>query len=84
MKIFATSDIHGNKVIADKLPVIAKDADLILICGKTFRQFSQYQREYAEYLTSILNSLAIPACFILGNDDWFDIEADNSSTTQRK
>ena len=87
MKIFATSDIHGNKVIADKLPVIAKNADLILICGdisgtairgKTFRQFSQYQREYAEYLTSILNSLAIPARFILGNDDWFDIEADNS------
>ena len=52
MKIFATSDIHGNSSIMDKLNIVAADVDLILVCGdaggkdgrgKTFRQFSEYQ-----------------------------------------
>lgn len=51
MKTFATSDIHGNRKIMDKLNTVAADVDLILVCGdiggkdgrgKTFRQFSEY------------------------------------------
>ena len=30
MKIFATSDIHGNRKIMDKLNAVAADVDLIL------------------------------------------------------
>ena len=54
MKIFATSDVHGNRRIMDKLSIVAADVDLILVCGdvggkdgrgKTFRQFSEYQRQ---------------------------------------
>lgn len=84
MKIFVTSDIHGNKTIMDKLKNIEKIADLILICGdiggkntisKTFQQFSDYQMQGAEYLESVLKELSIPSRFILGNDDWFEYDS---------
>jgi len=51
VKIFATSDIHGNKNIINKLYKISKLCDLLLVCGdiggkdvgsKTLRQFSKY------------------------------------------
>ena len=81
MKIFATSDIHGNRKIMDKLNVVAADVDLILICGdiggkdgrgKTFRQFSEYQKRDADYLSSVLKNIQTESRFILGNDDWFE------------
>ncbi|MBQ4163347.1 MAG: metallophosphoesterase [Parabacteroides sp.] len=83
MKIFATSDIHANKQIMDKLNQI--EADLILICGdigakggrgRTFKEFSAYQKESADYLCSVLDNIQpIKAKFILGNDDWFEYES---------
>lgn len=81
MRIFATSDIHGNKIIMDKLRIIADKADLILVCGdiggkntinKTFMQFSTYQKQDTDYLCSVLEDIPIPTRFILGNDDWFE------------
>lgn len=83
MKIFATADIHGNRVIIDKINDIAEEVDLILICGdiggkgirgKTFKQFSEYQKEEVNYLCNVLDDLKIDSRFILGNDDWFEIE----------
>lgn len=84
MKIFATSDIHGNKAIMDKLKKIAEKADLILICGdiggkntinKTFLQFSAYQKQDVDYLCSVLKDIAISTRFILGNDDWLEYQS---------
>ena len=83
MKIFATSDVHGNRRIMDKLSIVAADVDLILVCGdvggkdgrgKTFRQFSEYQRQDADYLSSVLKRIKTKSRFILGNDDWFEYE----------
>lgn len=83
MKLFATSDIHGNRKIMDKLTTIAPGVNLILVCGdiggkdgrgKSFRQFSEYQRLDADYLSSVLNSIKTKSRFILGNDDWFEYE----------
>ncbi|MBR2130934.1 MAG: metallophosphoesterase family protein [Oscillospiraceae bacterium] len=83
MKIFATSDLHGNRTIMDKLKAIAPKVDLILICGdiggkdgrgKTFRQFSEYQKRDADYLVSVLRDIQTESRFILGNDDWFEYE----------
>lgn len=82
MKIFATADIHGNRVIVDKLNDIVDKVDLIIICGdiggkgiggKTIQQFSGYQEEDANYLCSILEDIKTESRFILGNDDWFEI-----------
>jgi len=86
MKVFATADIHGNRKIVDKLINVADKADLIIICGDvggkdikgtTLQQFSKYQAEDANFFCMALNSISIPCKFILGNDDWFDIEDKN-------
>lgn len=83
MKIFATADIHGNRAIMDKLNDIVDEVDLIIICGdiggkdirgKTFMQFSEYQKEDANYLCNLLDNLRVDSRFVLGNDDWFEIE----------
>ena len=83
MKIFATSDIHGSRKIMDKLSIVAPDVDLILVCGdiggkdgrgKTFRQFSEYQKLDADYLSSALKNIDTESRFILGNDDWFECD----------
>ena len=75
MKIFATSDIHGSRKIMDKLNIVASDIDLILVCGdiggkdsrgKTFRQFSEYQKLDADYLSSVLKNIQTESRFILG------------------
>ncbi|MCL1913690.1 MAG: metallophosphoesterase family protein [Eubacteriaceae bacterium] len=81
MKIFATSDIHGNRKIIDKLPQIAQKAEMLIICGDIggknglpkLGHLSKAQKEDCEYLTAVLDSISIPSWFILGNDDWFDI-----------
>ena len=86
MKIFATSDIHGSRKIMDKLNIIAPDVYLLLVCGdiggkdgrgKTFREFSEYQKQDADYLASVLKSIKTESRFILGNDDWFEYEDSN-------
>lgn len=33
MKIFATADLHGRRVLMDKLRIAAEHADMLLICG---------------------------------------------------
>lgn len=85
MKIFATADLHGNRIIMDKLNEIDGKYDLILICGdigskdirgKTIQQFSEHQKEDANYFYSILEKMNTESRFILGNDDWFEISHD--------
>ena len=76
MRIFATSDIHGNKSIIEKLCAIDSKVDLILICGdvggkgysfrKDFKEASAAQRMDAVYLDTFLKSLPSPSRFILG------------------
>jgi Icc-related predicted phosphoesterase len=85
VKIFATSDLHGNRAIIDKLRYMEDDCDLILICGdiggknyrtNSFREFSLRQREDVDYLAGILSGISTPARFILGNDDWLEYESE--------
>ena len=55
----------------------------MLVCGdiggksiktKTLQQFSEHQKHGAEYFCNILDRISIPSRFILGNDDWFEID----------
>ena len=84
MKIFATSDLHGNRTIMDKLEIIAEQVDMILICGditgkhegRSFMEISKKQREDEIYLCEVLRKCNATSYFILGNDDWIDIVHD--------
>lgn|GEM_PF-5102523 len=87
MKIFTTSDIHGNKNIIHKLVTAYEesDAEMLLICGDiggkgyriySIKEFGQRQREDYEYLVGELKKCSKPFYCILGNDDWFDVDDD--------
>jgi Icc-related predicted phosphoesterase len=43
VKIFATSDLHGNHAIIDKLRDVEDDCDLILICGDIHEDNSTHE-----------------------------------------
>ena len=87
MKIFATSDIHGNKIIIDKLERIAPSADMVIVCGDiggkdlsrcdTLRDISEKQKKDAGYLVDRMKRTAVPFRYILGNDDWFECAGAN-------
>jgi len=82
MKIFATSDIHGNRTIIDKLESVAARVDMVIVCGDiggkdfsrydTLRDVSAKQKKDAEFFVSRMKKTAVPFFYILGNDDWFD------------
>lgn len=81
VKIFVCADLHGNKNIMNKIPQVAEKVDGIFICGdiggkgiggKTFEEFSSYQKTSATYLSDVLSQLTIPSRFVLGNDDWYE------------
>ena len=81
MKIFVTSDLHGNRALVNRLIGIESKAEAIIICGDigrknveqmTLKSFSQQQKSDADFLNDTLNKMKIPGRFILGNDDWFE------------
>ena len=85
MKIFSTSDIHGNKTIVRNLITTyeASEAELLLICGdiggkkysaSTISTFGAFQRKDYDHLINELNKCSKPFYCILGNDDWFDVQ----------
>jgi Icc-related predicted phosphoesterase len=95
MKILATSDIHGNKSIIDKLTRAYEDscAELLLICGdiggkgyhiSSLNEFSLHQLQDYNYLIDKLKKCSKPFKCILGNDDWFDAEDEFCLTIGQK
>ncbi|MCR4805729.1 MAG: metallophosphoesterase [Clostridia bacterium] len=87
MKIFATSDLHGNKTWMRLFKKYLKnecDADIVLVCGdiggsfgRSFEDMQKNQRmDYAEFLEALYEIESISRFrairFILGNDDWFE------------
>ncbi|MBQ8975364.1 MAG: metallophosphoesterase [Oscillospiraceae bacterium] len=88
MKIFACSDFHGARVIMDKLPLIAGDVDLILLCGdicgkkigEPTDDLPKFQRENIEYVCSILDRTGTPYRYIYGNDDHIETNLGNRLT----
>lgn len=81
MRIFATSDIHGNKIIFDKIKSVTSHADAFLYCGdlggygrdsRGIAGITSSQERDAAYFYGILDTLGVESHFILGNDDWFE------------
>ena len=85
MKIFVCADIHGNKAIIKKLKRIDKRVDAIFICGdlggkeihgKTFKEFSSYQKTFVKNSEERFKTLNTKLKYILGNDDWFESDGE--------
>ncbi len=82
MKIFATSDIHGNKIIMQKMESIIQkhQLDAVIICGDVlenphvsgFDEYIEHQNRNYQEFKEYVNSLNSQVLYILGNDDWVD------------
>ena len=82
MRIFATADIHGNKIIMQKIEKVLQQypLDALIICGdvlenprvSTLDEYLQYQRRNYQEFQEYVNSLNIPVFYILGNGDFLE------------
>ena len=82
MRIFFTSDIHGDYFKMAKLRKV-ENIDLIIINGDIggkyqggLKELGFLQKQDIEKLDGILKNLKVPARYILGNDDWFEHESE--------
>lgn len=83
-KIFATSDIHGNKTIVDKMIEFLKnrkDIQEIFLCGdltgkhkvNSLEELTEKQiKDLDNFLYRLRNYAPCKFFYILGNDDWVD------------
>ncbi|HOQ09991.1 MAG TPA: metallophosphoesterase [Syntrophomonadaceae bacterium] len=85
MKIFATSDIHGNKNIMQKIEQVLQQyqPDMLLICGdvlvnpraSSFDKYIQKQHRNYQEFKEYVSSLNTQVFYILGNDDFLEGDA---------
>lgn len=82
MKLFATSDIHGNKALIHHLitEIVQKEKiDALIIAGDiapksfdpsyTFSEIKLLQREGVEEICKLLQNIKVPVYMLIGNDD---------------
>jgi len=82
VRILAASDIHGNHLFYRRLPEVARrlKADAIVLAGDLlgypagFSGVEEAQQADARQIVRLLESSAVPIYFIMGNDDWVDLE----------
>jgi Icc-related predicted phosphoesterase len=82
MKILASADIHGSHSVYRALPglVRAHGASLVVLAGDLLgypegsTDILEGQRADARVITGILRSLPVPVLYIMGNDDWVDLD----------
>ncbi len=90
MKIFVTSDIHGNSVVIEKIHSFAAqrpDIEYILLCGditSDYRAFdyewiqAEQDKEYFDIVTRF-KAIGKKVVSIRGNHDTFDLEEDEET-----
>ncbi len=82
MKILAISDIHGFHAVYRAIPDLAQThgAELIVLAGDLlgypdgYSNIEEAQRADAKEIITILQPLQIPVLYIMGNDDWVDLD----------
>lgn len=82
MKILAISDLHGYHAFYRALPDVARThgADLIVLAGDLlgypdgYQDIQEAQRADAQAIIRTLQPLQIPVLYIMGNDDWVDLD----------
>ena len=82
MEILAASDLHGNhdtyswlaQVVTSRRPQAVVLAGDLLGVPDHFDSVEDAQRHDAGYVRSLLEGLEVPVLFIMGNDDWVELE----------
>jgi uncharacterized protein len=82
MRMLAASDIHGNHETYHWLASLARNRDvqLLVLAGdllgfaEGFDKIEDAQAADAGRITAILGDLPVPVYYIMGNDDWVDLQ----------
>jgi len=82
MKILASADIHGCHAVYRALPglVRAHRVDLVVLAGDLLgytegtTDIAEAQRADARAIADILRSLQVSVLYVMGNDDWVDLD----------
>jgi len=82
MRILAASDIHGNHETYRWLTALAnrRDVELLVLAGdllgydESIDDAEESQRASAAGVTTILGGITVPVYYIMGNDDWVELD----------
>src|SRR5438093_13454921 len=82
MRILAASDIHGNLKFYQRVPQVARrlSAAAVVLAGdllgfaRGIDDIQQAQRANAREIMQLLGPLTVPLYYIMGNDDWVELE----------
>ncbi len=82
MRILAVSDVHGNHETYRWITRVAKtrSLELVVLAGdllgyaEGFDTIEEAQRADAPRVVSLLGALTVPVYYIMGNDDWVELE----------
>ncbi len=80
MRILAIGDIHGALAVYEWLVELVEDykVDLLLIAGDLFAaDWEEGQREQARHIIAVLERVAAPCFYIMGNDDNVALDFEN-------
>lgn len=81
MKILAASDLHGNRIAYERLAQRAHDRRVNLVilagdvlgCPNGYETVEAAQRQDAQTVIHILEAIQTPIFYIMGNDDFVDL-----------
>src|SRR5215469_6691640 len=82
MRILATADIHGNCDVYRAIRSLCEEQRVkaLILAGDLlgipdgFRTIEEAQRANGREICAILSDLPIPVFYIMGNDDWVELE----------
>jgi Icc-related predicted phosphoesterase len=83
MLLLALSDIHGNYNVYRRIPGLSRElcAECIVLAGDLlgfpddFELIEEAQKSEADRVLSLLEPLDRPLFYIMGNDDWVELES---------
>jgi Icc-related predicted phosphoesterase len=86
LRLLAFADVHGNQDLCRWIPELAesRDAELVILAGDLFgfpdgfESVEEAQRFEAGQVLEILASLNVPVLYVMGNDDWIDLNPGDS------
>jgi Icc-related predicted phosphoesterase len=82
MRLLALADIHGKHDVYRRLPSLAleRHADLVILAGDLLGMPDEHdtleaaQASDAAKVLDLLEPLKVPLLYIMGNDDWVDLD----------
>jgi len=89
VRVFAASDVHGQHRFYERLPraIDAARAEVLVLAGDLlgypdgFGSIEEAQRADAREVCRHLDRVPVPVFYLMGNDDWVELECGNPAAS---